>query len=120
MKAIILFRNTPRSPSGFSPNELLFGRQLRDILPADCGHYLPQHRQAIEARFDELRRRQPQPGTSLSILKPGQESAGGRGGAGQSLGGARPAASPASRQPAGEGKKLKPLVSISYSVLPSA
>jgi hypothetical protein len=73
MKAIILFRNTPRSPSGFSPNELLFGRQLRDILPADRGHYLPQHRQAIEARFDELRRRQPQPGTPLSVLKPGQE-----------------------------------------------
>ena len=36
----------------------------------------------------------------------GQEGAGGRGGAGQSLCGARPASSPASRQPAGEEKKI--------------
>ena len=33
VRAILQFRNTPDSDSGLSPAQVIFGRQLRDILP---------------------------------------------------------------------------------------
>ena len=49
-RAMLLFRNTPRRPSGKSPAELLFGRTLRDGLPTKLEAYLPQHRDAVMRR----------------------------------------------------------------------
>lgn len=55
-KAILLYKNTPRGPSKLSPAEILFGRILRDGVPASRLHYLPQHAAAIQRRYDEQQR----------------------------------------------------------------
>jgi hypothetical protein len=38
---LLLFQNTPRRRSGFSPAEILFGRVLRDGIPTKLDQYLP-------------------------------------------------------------------------------
>jgi hypothetical protein len=53
-KALLLFRNTPRRPSGLSPAEILFGRVLRDGVPTKLDQYLPQHREAVLRRQDAV------------------------------------------------------------------
>jgi len=40
-KAILLFRNTPRS-GGSSPAQLVFGRPVRDTLPAHRRSFAPE------------------------------------------------------------------------------
>jgi len=53
-KALLLFRNTPRRPSGLSPAEILFGRVLRDGVPTKLDQYLPQHREAVLRRQEAV------------------------------------------------------------------
>jgi hypothetical protein len=38
---LLLFQNTPKSRSGFSPAEILFGRVLIDGIPTKLDQYLP-------------------------------------------------------------------------------
>ena len=40
-KAILSYRNTPDPATGVSPAMMLFGRQVRDAIPAVIGNYIP-------------------------------------------------------------------------------
>ena len=74
---MLMFRNTPRSPTDLSPAQLVFGRHLRDSLPFSRQMLRPQNRYEIEKRRlevtanrhkenDESKRRK------LPLLRPGQ------------------------------------------------
>ena len=71
-----VFRNTPRSPTGISPNEMIFGKLIRDSLPVPREHLLPQFRKAIEQRNEIHRQKQvirqaeSGPRTELKLLSP--------------------------------------------------
>jgi len=56
LKAITLYKNTPRGPSNTSPAEILFGRILRDGIPASQEHFVPKHKAAADRRRDEVNR----------------------------------------------------------------
>jgi hypothetical protein len=43
LAGLIMFRNTPRNPTNKSPAELLFGRQIQDLLPCPRDMFLPQY-----------------------------------------------------------------------------
>ena len=51
LAGLIMFRNTPRSPTNKSPAELLFGRQIRDSLPCPRDMLLPQYRYYSEEKL---------------------------------------------------------------------
>jgi hypothetical protein len=53
-KALLLFQNTPRRPSGLSPAEILFRRVLRDGVPTMLDQYLQQHREAVLKRQEAV------------------------------------------------------------------
>jgi hypothetical protein len=46
-----VFRNTARSPSGISPNELVFGHLVRDSLPVPREMLMPEFRYKVEERL---------------------------------------------------------------------
>ena len=76
---LLLFRNTPRSPTNLSPNEIVFGRTVRDNLPISRAHFRPQARYEVEKRLQEvraLRDKQNESGGKttfeLPLLSPGQ------------------------------------------------
>ena len=56
LKAIMIYKNTPRGPSNLAPSEILFGKLLRDGLPECIYSYLPRHKAAIQRRRDEVDR----------------------------------------------------------------
>jgi hypothetical protein len=56
VKAITLYKNTPRGASGLSPSEVLFGKLLRDGIPTTRQAYEAKHREAVQRRLDEARR----------------------------------------------------------------
>ena len=41
-RALLSHRNTPDSLTGVSPAQVIFGRALRDFLPASTGRYVPR------------------------------------------------------------------------------
>jgi hypothetical protein len=56
--AMLMFRNTPRSPTDLSPAQLVFGHHLRDSLPFSCQMLQPQNRYKIEKLHLEINDRQ--------------------------------------------------------------
>jgi len=52
----MLFRNTPRSPTGQTPAKMIFGRDIRDNLPMKKKDLLPQVRFSMENRKEEVQR----------------------------------------------------------------
>ena len=56
-RAMLAYRNTPDPVSRVSPAEIIFGRRIRDFIPAPPGQYLPHWtwRETLEAREDALR-----------------------------------------------------------------
>ena len=56
-RAMLAYRNTPDPMSRVSPAEIVFGRRIRDFIPAPPGQYLPHWtwRETLEAREDALR-----------------------------------------------------------------
>ena len=70
---ILLFRNTPCSPTNRSPAETLFGRQIRDNLPISRKLLKPDLRFDVEKRRKEAQLIQSKysPRTELSLLQPG-------------------------------------------------
>jgi hypothetical protein len=58
--AMLMFRNTPRSPTDLSPAQLVFGRHLQDTLPFSRQMLHPQCRFEIEKRRLEVREGQRQ------------------------------------------------------------
>jgi hypothetical protein len=76
---LLLFRNTPRSPTGLSPNEIVFGRTVRDNLPMSRAHFEPHARYEVEKRLQEVRALRDKKNESgskttfeLPLLSPGQ------------------------------------------------
>ena len=71
-----VFRNTPRQPSGESPNELIFGRKVRDSMPIPKEQLLPEFRYRTEERiFNNKQSKLPDterngPKRELHLLKP--------------------------------------------------
>ena len=71
-----MFRNTPRHPSGQSPNQLIFGRHIRDSLPVPREHLIPEFRFKTEERLYNHRQNKGSetarsgPRRELSLLKP--------------------------------------------------
>ena len=71
-----MFRNTPRQPSGLSPNQLIFGRHIRDSLPIPKEHLIPEFRFKTEERlFKHQQNKLPEaarngPQRELHLLKP--------------------------------------------------
>lgn len=75
MKAHLLYHNTPRQPSGISPAQLLFGRDMRDGLPAARDNLVPRLRVEVERRLQKVREKQNRGlewRRELPILEPGQ------------------------------------------------
>ena len=56
-QAMLAYINTPDPVSRVSPAETIFGRRIRDFIPAPPGQYLPHctWRETLEAREDALR-----------------------------------------------------------------
>ena len=52
-RAILLHRNTPDPLTGLSPAMILFGRQIRDHIPAVLGKYKPRSEWRLEADLRE-------------------------------------------------------------------
>ena len=73
-QTILLYHNTPRQPSGYSPAQLLFGREIRDGLPTPIDHYKPILRAEVERRLRQVRQHQDpkKHHQELPILDPGQ------------------------------------------------
>jgi len=53
-KSLTLFRNAPRSPTELSPNQILFGTNLRDTLPVSRSNFRPSERIMVEQRLAEV------------------------------------------------------------------
>jgi len=70
---ILLFRNTPCSPTDCSPAEILFGRQLRDNLPVSRKLLKPNLRFDVEKRRRESyeKKNNYSPQYELPLLQPG-------------------------------------------------
>ena len=70
---ILLFRNTPCTPTDKSPAEILFGRQLRDNLPTSRQLLRPNLRFDVESRRLEAQQKQAKysPKKELPLLQPG-------------------------------------------------
>ena len=73
-QTILLYHNTPRQPSGYSPAQLLFGREIRDGLPTPIDHYKPALRAEVERRLRQVRLHQDPKlhRHELPVLNPGQ------------------------------------------------
>jgi hypothetical protein len=56
VKALALYKNTPRGASGLSPAEILFGKMLRDGIPTTRHAYEAKHKEAVQRRLDEVHR----------------------------------------------------------------
>jgi transposase InsO family protein len=75
MRARLLYHNTPRQPSGLSPAQLLFGRDMRDGLPTTRDNLVPRLRCQVEQRLQRVREKQNKGlewRRELPILEPGQ------------------------------------------------
>ena len=71
LSGLLMFRNTPRSPTNKSPAELLFGRQIRDSLPCPRDCLLPQYRYHSEERLhNHEMTKQNGPSRELPLLNP--------------------------------------------------
>jgi hypothetical protein len=75
--AMLMFRNTPRSPTDLSPAQLVFGRHLQDTLPFSRQMLRPQCRFEIEKRRLEVREGQRRENDAskrrkLPLLRPAQ------------------------------------------------
>ena len=53
-RALLAHRNTPDSITGISPAQVVFGRVLRDFLPASPGRYQPRHEWQLTADQREV------------------------------------------------------------------
>jgi hypothetical protein len=73
---LLMFRNTPRSPTDLAPSEMLFGHLIRDNLPISRQAFRPMARYAIEQRLQQVReerdRRNNRMTRELPLLQPGQ------------------------------------------------
>ncbi len=75
--AMLMLRNTPRSPTDLSPAQLVFGRNLTDAIPFSRQMLRPQNRYQIEKRQLVVRENQrhknhSSKGRKLPLLRPGQ------------------------------------------------
>ena len=68
-RAMIAYRNIPDPMSRVSPAEIIFGRGIRDFIPAPPGQYLPHWtwRETLEARKDALRTCPTHEGTRATV-----------------------------------------------------
>src|SRR6266404_6053642 len=75
--ALLMFRNTPRSPTDLSPAQMLFGQDIRDHIPMSRQSFKPTERFEVERRLQEVRKqRQIRDGEKpreLPVLQPGQK-----------------------------------------------
>ena len=53
-RALLAHRNTPDSMTGLSPAQVIFGRAIRDFLPASPGRYLPRAEWRLTANNREI------------------------------------------------------------------
>ena len=67
-RAVLQYRNTPDRDTGRSPAQVIFGRELRDFLPAPLSRYKPQPEWLLlqEDREKALRKRALKNTESLS------------------------------------------------------
>ena len=75
LAGLIMFRNTPRSPTDLSPAQILFGHTIRDSLPHRRKQLVPTQRFEVEQRLHEHRQRQQDAQgkpRELPLLRPGQ------------------------------------------------
>ena len=53
ISGIQMFRNTPRTTTGESPAQLIFGRDIRDSLPCNRQHLLPGREKIVRPRTEK-------------------------------------------------------------------
>ena len=53
-RALLAHRNTPDGITGLSPSQVIFGRTLRDFLPASPGRYVPREEWRLKAEQREV------------------------------------------------------------------
>jgi hypothetical protein len=72
---LMMFRNTPRSPTDLSPAQLIFGQDIRDSLPITRASLKPEHRFAAEERLQKVReeKRKGKGRKEMELLKQGQK-----------------------------------------------
>ncbi len=76
---LMMFRNTPRSPTNLSPAQIIFGQDVRDCLPMNRTNLRPDNRFAVEQRLQEVRekRKEKENDTKgkreMELLRPGQK-----------------------------------------------
>jgi hypothetical protein len=76
LNGLLTFRNTPRSATGKSPAEIIFGQPIRDSLPRSRQHLLPEFRyQAQRSHFEKDERKKLDadktgPTAEVPLLKP--------------------------------------------------
>ena len=74
---LLMFRNTPRSPTDLSPAQIVFGHPIRDSLPLNRSNFVPTQRHQAEQRLADVHKFRNGPSRSptkkgLSLLYPGQ------------------------------------------------
>jgi len=80
-QSLLAFRNTPRSPTGLSPAEILFGYPIRDGVPFSRNNFkkASKRRPEVEERMKQVReqvlpdRNERRGGRPLPTLREGQE-----------------------------------------------
>ena len=77
VSGLMMFRNTPRSPTNMSPAKMIFGQDMRDSLPMTKLNLKPDNRFDIEQRLREVREKKNEnkkEGKKESeLLRPGQK-----------------------------------------------
>jgi len=76
---LMMFRNTPRSPTNLSPAQIIFGQDMRDSLPMTRTNLKPDNRFAVEQRLQEVREKRKEKENEtkgkreMELLRPGQK-----------------------------------------------
>jgi hypothetical protein len=70
---LMMFRNTPRSPTDLSPAQLIFGQDIRDSLPITRASLTPEHRFAVEERLHTVRKEKTNGKKEMELLQQGQK-----------------------------------------------
>jgi hypothetical protein len=77
VSGLMMFRNTPRSPTNMSPAKMIFGQDMRDSLPMTKANLKPDNRFDVEQRLKEVREKKNEnkkEGKKESeLLRPGQK-----------------------------------------------